>query len=680
MTEIFSFDVFDTALLRRVAAPSDIFRFVARRIAKESVSEDHSHFVEHFVSARIVAEQKARSLSATEDCTLDDIWIVLRSMLPSVCYKFGPEDELEIEHQFLAPNTQLAARISALRAKHHRIIFISDTYLPQEFVRNELIRYGLAESGDGIYVSSAIGLTKQSGNLFRYVTMHEKIDPSKLFHLGDNFFSDVKMSSKIGIRSELYRGTQLNKWETVVVSETSISIPAEIASILAGSMRIYRLRANSECGSVNSLTAAFLGPLLSLWAAWVLGSAQKDGVRRLYFAARDCYLLFEAAKALAPHFNNIECRYLAVSRQTLLLASVTKIDQSEMSWVTQENPTVRQAAERVGLNWEEVAEVFAPAWQGNGSSKRLCTHEDWEEFWNLLRIPRLDSLVIRRARKSRARTVAYLKQEGLFDNVSAGFVDLGWLLNQQRALLKLLNDGDQNHPIRGYYFGLMLDRVSLAETGDTKAIFYQASPDRRTSTQDLFARRLILEKILKLAPHGTICGYELDGDRWIALSDEVPSETLEVIRQTKEAIREFCTELQSEVVCCVDEVVARELIEKLSRAWFAAPDLSAIGLLTEANTDDKRLNPLPDIDQRLVDPWGLLEAIQYLVPGRFQSRFRISIRGRFWPEASLLRTAWLPATLVHLRDRRLQKAWHMGKGFAVKIASKISSLSAPRSY
>ena len=228
MTTIFSFDVFDTVLLRRIAAPSDIFRLVGKRIANEAAAKDQTHFTEHFVSARIVAEQKARALSATEDCTLDEIWIALRSMLPELRDKFGPQHELEVERRFLAPNPQLAAKISDLRAERFRIIFMSDTYLPYEFVRDELIRHRLAEKDDGVYISSAIGLTKQSGNLFKHVVMHEKIDPSKLFHIGDNSYSDIEMSAKIGIPNALYRDTQLTKWETVIASETSV--PVEITA------------------------------------------------------------------------------------------------------------------------------------------------------------------------------------------------------------------------------------------------------------------------------------------------------------------------------------------------------------------------------------------------------------------------------------------------------------------
>lgn len=42
-------------------------------------------------------------------------------------------------------------------------------YLPSDFLKSLLQRFGFWEEGDRIYVSGEIGLTKYSGNLFRYV-------------------------------------------------------------------------------------------------------------------------------------------------------------------------------------------------------------------------------------------------------------------------------------------------------------------------------------------------------------------------------------------------------------------------------------------------------------------------------------------------------------------------------
>src|ERR1035437_1719243 len=53
VAKVHSFDVFDTALMRRVAAPSDVFRMLARQIAGEIETENRDEFIEDFFAARM---------------------------------------------------------------------------------------------------------------------------------------------------------------------------------------------------------------------------------------------------------------------------------------------------------------------------------------------------------------------------------------------------------------------------------------------------------------------------------------------------------------------------------------------------------------------------------------------------------------------------------------------------
>ena len=57
MAIVYSFDVFDTALVRRTAFPSDVFRLVAQRITGEIGCPANREFIEDFVASRLQAEQ-----------------------------------------------------------------------------------------------------------------------------------------------------------------------------------------------------------------------------------------------------------------------------------------------------------------------------------------------------------------------------------------------------------------------------------------------------------------------------------------------------------------------------------------------------------------------------------------------------------------------------------------------
>ena len=63
-----------------------------------------------------------------------------------------------------------------------------------------------------------------------------------------------------------------------------------------------------------------LAPALNGFVLWILRKAQRSGIRRLYFLARDGYLMYRCARIYVERFQlPIECRYLCCSRYSLRL-------------------------------------------------------------------------------------------------------------------------------------------------------------------------------------------------------------------------------------------------------------------------------------------------------------------------------------------------------------------------
>ena len=241
MPTVCSFDVFDTALVRRTAFPSDVFRLVGQRIANEIGCPANRGFIGDFVASRLQAEQM--SLAGREEATLDAIWMKLRDMLdlPAAC---GPQYELDAEREVLAPNAIVLERIAQARATGCRIVFLSDSYLPAEFVKDALRRHGAAAEGDGVYVSSALGRTKRSGSLYREMLNAEKVAANAVHHYGDNPHSDVDVPRRLGIAVTLLADAHFNEWERAILN--CAAAPDEAAARLAGSMRLFRLGASRE--------------------------------------------------------------------------------------------------------------------------------------------------------------------------------------------------------------------------------------------------------------------------------------------------------------------------------------------------------------------------------------------------------------------------------------------------
>lgn len=174
---VHSFDVFDTCLTRRVTEPSAVFYDVARRAYARMGLAWTPALGEEFLAARILAERQARDRSGREEITLAEIWHRLSVLMG------WPDDpslavcELDAEEAVLFPIPAVQEMIQGARSQGGRIVFVSDMYLPAEFIQRQLFQHGIAEKGDSLYVSCEVGKTKRTGNLFKHVLANEKVGP-----------------------------------------------------------------------------------------------------------------------------------------------------------------------------------------------------------------------------------------------------------------------------------------------------------------------------------------------------------------------------------------------------------------------------------------------------------------------------------------------------------------------
>lgn len=656
MAKVHSFDVFDTSLIRKVAAPTDVFRLIGRLIASKGDMRNQSDFVEDFLSARIQAEREAKL--HCEETTLDQIWAHLREMMPQIPLPFGPQDELDVERKLLLPNAAILQRVNELRSIGARIIFTSDTYLPEQFVHERLRHYGLFKDGDRIYASSTAGVTKWSGGLFKAILNSEGVAARDLHHCGDDPHSDVVTPRSLGISATLWTGSRLNIWERAILSKNIDGRMAE--SLLVGSMRAFRLSSGFQSKSgADQLVATFLGPALMVWATWVLSSAQRDGVRRLYFVSRDAYLLCIAARVLAPHFGDIDCRYLKISRQSVSLPSTDEISPSGMPWLYRrwEPAQLGYLVLKLGLRWTDIAPHFSSLAKGQGELKRLATDTDWNEFWDILQKTPVADCLQKQIESKRARALAYLRAEGLCDDISMGIVDLGWYAMTQWRLRKLLGYETNTAVIRGYYLALLLDRIVPADSGKVTSLFYDQAPDHHgiSPRYEAFKKRIdVLEHVLGLAPHGSVREYKACGSIAEPVCLAESPMHLEFVHAVEKAVEAFCRSNKGDASFYSDNVLARQIMDTLLSSWCVYPNRVALKAL-----DNILVSEGPDntLSEPLLQPWRLWDAAKTFVPGRWRNSLRICLPTPTWPEGSFYRSSLSAQLVLRLSEflRRLSR-------------------------
>lgn len=638
MKTVRSYDVFDTCLTRRTAVPSGIFYAAARKVFSRLGLAPERAIVEDFVAARIQAERAARRQTSSEDVTLEEIWRILTRSMGWQWDATLAACELEAEDESLVPIAAMRREVQAARQAGDRIVFVSDMYLPADFVAKQLKKHGFAEAGDGVYVSAAIGKTKGSGNLFRHVLQQENVAPETFLHTGDNSHGDFAIPRSLGIEARLCEPARMTRTELGMLQAEGDSHGAAIA----GTMRAFRLAGNSaEMDPMHELAAQFIGPFVMGFATWVLQRAQEQGVKRLYFLSRDCQLASKVARELAPQFGGIDCRYLYVSRQALFLPSAEAISPDGMPWMRRdfEEPVLKKLLAKIELTYENVEAVLGDLAGHKRGDYHLKSDEDWARFWKALDTEPVKTRINNLIATRRNLTRKYFEAEGLFQDVPWAMVDLGWALTCQQSIWKMLKKWGRPETMRGYYFGLVKPRIGPEGAGLSEAIFYQLASDFPDSTKvgNVFARITLLEHIVGCADHPTVHHHEelVSGGMGAAYAGSVNETTLKFCHRLHERTLAFVRESKSLVEDFKDPEVCQRVLASLVPVFFSSPtESSASALLGMSATGDQNgLDPLP-----IVEPldWG--KALLPIWPKAKTSTGKWQTSDSFWLEGSIALT------------------------------------------
>jgi len=223
--------------------------------------------------------------------------------------------ELEIHDSVLTPIYEIKSEIDSLHALGINILFISDMYLPKDFITHILIRHGFYIEGDSIYVSCDIGLSKYSGHLYDYIKEKHNINWSQWYHKGDNVISDIRIPQKKGIHTDKISFPYSYYEKKIVENDCSCSNLTIIKA--AACARATRL-SFPDTPEIK-FASNFIAPTYVPFVYSILKDAEERGIQNLFFIARDGYILFRIAEIFRKSFPNIKLNYLYASRKSLYL-------------------------------------------------------------------------------------------------------------------------------------------------------------------------------------------------------------------------------------------------------------------------------------------------------------------------------------------------------------------------
>ncbi|MGZ5444098.1 MAG: hypothetical protein ACXW5U_07610 [Thermoanaerobaculia bacterium] len=395
----------------------------------------------------------------------------------------------------------------------------------------------------------------------------------------------------------------------------SISIEPETAAgkdILA---TLDRSRTPTDSPNAESTTASLhrlghdvLGPVFASFARLLLQAAERDGVTRLGFVARDGEflqivvqrLLDRLALPSPPHLD-----YIYLSRISTILSGYTSFDEAvegeAEGFFGARTSDVGAFLRYYGLDPSRFTSLLEKNGLTTGS-----TVPSVAVVRRLLDDANFQDCVVAEAAAQKELLHRYLDQQtALLRDARFALVDLGWRASIQIALARGFADRLPNGRLRGYYVGYWDDRRRVLPSHCEVSGVIADIRRRPTPVEgSAFYAAYILESICR-APHGTVLGYEVDDAGRVVptLAGESPHRNVEVLgERSREPIRKGVLQYidgEAERYRHADERVMRANAQrKLFRLAFfpARREIDAVNEL--AHTEGHA----PEWSRTLVDP------------------------------------------------------------------------------
>lgn len=507
-----SLDVFDTTLIRKCST-----RELFRRLGEKAIEEwdDWELSADEFARWRSVSEERANREHVGGRFVLRDIYRHFAKGYPLSKPRIGRlmELELELEAAHLTTVPEMRLRIAQEHANGRAVLFLSDMYLPSNWLCGVLAHHGLWQNGDELFVSGEAKASKSRGDLFSLAEKELGYRLTQPVHCGDNPWSDVSQAEASGWRAELFSTALPTEREAHLASYAPDF--GRMPNTLAAAARIARLRMSpanpkeldAHLGCMTSIAA----PILVAYTVWVLRQARALGLKRIYFMTRDGIVLKGAFDDLVRKIaadEGIESRLLAASRQVCRQSSIDPDTSVLPDWVTYDphQITVTSCLFRVGLTPAEFetdlcAIGFTPAKWERPLSKR-----DVKRLRAFLHQPDVRKVIDAAARVTRETYEQYLTDVGLYDGVPAAIVDIGWRGSTFDSLVKRLPE-ESRSSLHLFLFGFLGETYN-GLNGDAIHSYYC---DNWRGQGELGAERLVtLMEDFVAVSHGTLIGVSRD--------------------------------------------------------------------------------------------------------------------------------------------------------------------------
>lgn len=250
-------------------------------------------------------------------------------------------------------------------------------------------------------------------------------------------------------------------------------------------------------------------PVMTEYVEWVLEEALKSGKKRLYFLARDGYMMYLLAGILVKAGSlDLEIRYLKISRYAIRSAEYYFAGKEALDTLCAGGMDVsfEKVMKRANLDEEEARFIAKLA----GYEKNYQTGLDHRQLCRLKKdlfpIDRLFACIREHSRGCYETAISYFRQEGLFQDIPYALVDSGWIGTLQYSLQRVLeHETGKKFRIQGYYFGIY-ERPEGTVPDQYREFYF----GKREIRKKIRFSNCLFETVFS-APEGMTLGYGISG-------------------------------------------------------------------------------------------------------------------------------------------------------------------------
>lgn len=337
--DVVSFDLFDTLVIRNIAASADVIELVNERL-KETGGRIDSLVVKRLAAEKFLSQKIAPRLFEIYNEFLDGTEQISAEQISN--FEFG------IDKSLLIPRTDTVELLYEARKRNKKIYITTDSYYSRSQIE-EILQAVQICNYDDLIVSCEYGVGKTQGLFDELINI---AGTKSILHIGDDVIADIEYAEKAGIKSfHIYSGAELldilgglGLEDKVESLSDKIKVGMFISRIFNSPFQFEDETCRVEIEDAFDIGYLLCAPMILDFAYWFGKQVEEFKLSNILFCARDGYLLQKIYPIIYP---GAKTHYFLTSRISAIRAGVSNdadiayVDSMKFSGEVEDNLKIR---------------------------------------------------------------------------------------------------------------------------------------------------------------------------------------------------------------------------------------------------------------------------------------------------------------------------------------------------